>query len=163
MKNDAFDPKTQNPSIFKPIQKPVRIHFIKVLTLALSVFFLFIALFVFPHTKLGTRVTVALWENKLTELINTHLTTANPEAATFLGYHIVCHPDTDSIFFDQKSMLFPYRGFYYSVSGAPVGFQGANITYEKSGKGWIYREINGDNWMYVEKISEKWYWYKMHF
>lgn len=137
--------------------------FVWVLSIVLLFAVLFVTLFIVPYTKLGMRATVTVWESKLTEFAENQLASANPETITFLGYRAACYPDTNSVFFERNGLLFPYSGFFYSDSGAPVGFQRITVTFEKYSDGWIWREPDGDNWMYVENISGKWFWYKMHF
>lgn len=56
-----------------------------------------------------------------------------------------------------------YRGFYYSPSDLPLGFQGTDVPFVPSGDGWLWQEANGDNWEYTEKIMDHWYWFEMHF
>ena len=136
---------------------------VRVLSIVLIFAVLLATLFIVPYTKLGMRATVTIWESKLTEFAKNHLASANPEIITFLGYRAVCYQDTNSVFFERTGLVFPYNGFFYSDSGAPVGFQGTTAAFETHGNGWIWRETDGDNWMYVEKISAKWYWYEMHF
>lgn len=54
-------------------------------------------------------------------------------------------------------------GFYYSPEDKPLGFDGTDVEFKESGKGWLWQEENGDNRNYTEKITDNWYWFKMEF
>lgn len=56
-----------------------------------------------------------------------------------------------------------YKGFYYSPTDEPLGFQGTNIKFEKKGKGWKWKEKKGDNWEYTERIMSNWFKFEIHF
>lgn len=56
-----------------------------------------------------------------------------------------------------------YKGFYYSPTDKPIGFQGNIVQFRSDGNGWIWEDAIGDNWEYTEKIKECWYYYEMHF
>lgn len=56
-----------------------------------------------------------------------------------------------------------YKGFYYSPNNEPLGFQGSQITFQKEGKGWKWKEEEGDNWEYTERIMENWFQFEIHF
>lgn len=56
-----------------------------------------------------------------------------------------------------------YVGFYYVSEDKPTGYQGYPDKLVEKGKGWEWKEINGDNWYYTEKIADHWYFYKAGF
>lgn len=56
-----------------------------------------------------------------------------------------------------------YYGFYYHSIDEPIGYQGTSIELMKDGKGWSWKEANGDNWYYTEKIEDHWYYYEAGF
>ena len=56
-----------------------------------------------------------------------------------------------------------YWGFYYSPGDEPMGFDGAEVEFTESGKGWLWQEEKGDNRNYTEKITDNWYYFKAEF
>lgn len=56
-----------------------------------------------------------------------------------------------------------YIGFYYVSQDKPTGYQGYPDKLIQKGKGWEWKEINGDNWYYTEKIVDHWYYYEAGF
>jgi len=56
-----------------------------------------------------------------------------------------------------------YCGAIWTFNGKPVGFQGENMELVPLGKGWEYKEAQGDNRYYTEKIIDNWYFYEMSF
>lgn len=56
-----------------------------------------------------------------------------------------------------------YKGFYYTSSGQPIGFQASQYQLEEKGRAWTWREDKGDNWYYTEKIVDNWYYYEAGF
>lgn len=91
----------------------------------------------------------------------------NGESDTYGRYHVTYWADGGMVeFISEASGLGSntiYRGFYFSMNDAPLGFQGTNVSYIPNNRGWIWSESNGDNWEYTEKIQDHWYWFEMHF
>ena len=56
-----------------------------------------------------------------------------------------------------------YRGFYYSVNGAPAAFQGVEVKLEQQEDGWWEWCGTGDNGGRTKKIEGNWYVFEAHF
>lgn len=116
-------------------------------------------MFIFPYTKLGMELTVSIFEEQLTATALNAI--ENGQEKEIFSYKIRPIIESNCVYFEYQGPA--YTGFFYSMDGVPIGFQGVDMQFEKLGKGWIWKEENGDNWMYVEEISENWYWYEMYF
>lgn len=107
-------------------------------------------------------------EQKLQEMVEQIITAGEVgENAAYRGYSVVYYPSTKMVEFTVKAGGFGssthYSGFYFSVSGEPLGFQGTGLNFTQEGSGWKWDEPDGDNWEYTEKICENWYWFEIHF
>lgn len=119
-------------------------------------------LLIFPHTKAGMKLTVVLFKAPLDSYAQTLLDSPPGEEASCWGFDAVCYPDAQAVFFEYHRG--GYTGFFYSADGAPVGFQGTDMTFASYGRNrWLWHEETGDNWMQAEHIIGNWYWYDMNF
>ncbi len=127
----------------------------------------FVLLSIAAYTKQGMKTVVKLWEEQLTSYAETLISEGGsekylPEKANGFGYSVDVCPLSQCVFF--KHYTFKETGFFYSASGAPVGYLGQDVTFEKSGNGWLWNEGAGsDNLFYTEHIVGNWYWYEMHY
>ncbi len=154
---------TALPTVSEDNRKGKRGYFNKWIKITLLLITLLLVLLSFaPYTKLGMYATVKVWENQLTTFATEQLANPNSGITRFAGYRAECYHNANCVFF-EKPGAFAYKGFFYSESGEPIGYQGTNAEFKRDGKGWFWEESDGDNWMYVEQISPKWYWYEMHF
>ena len=55
-----------------------------------------------------------------------------------------------------------YSGFYWSFNGEPHSHMLVEHTTEPDGKGWVFRDTDGD-WEYQERILNNWFWYEKHY
>lgn len=53
-------------------------------------------------------------------------------------------------------------GFYYTENNMPIGFNGADVSFKQSGKGysWQDKEENPLESYYTEKITDNWFYYE---
>ncbi len=113
-------------------------------------------------TKFGMCFAVKIGENQLQKLAESLLSDAQSDTAfVHSGYRVSIYQESKCVFFE--SVLLGYKGLYYASNGNPVGYQGADLIFEKHNRGWKWVEDTGDNWMYTEHIVGNWYWYEMHF
>ena len=56
-----------------------------------------------------------------------------------------------------------YYGFYYSVNGTPVAYQGTDVKLELQDDGWWEWHGNGDNGGRTKQIEGNWYIFEAHF
>lgn len=127
---------------------------------------LFVVLCSAVYTKPGMMITVRLLEDRLTSYAEARVLEGGDEGVlskTHIGFgnYIYVCPSSGGVFFSHPGLN--TTGFFYSTSGKPIGYQGADAVFEKQGDGWLWEESNGDNWMYAEHIIGNWYWYEMHF
>ena len=119
------------------------------------------------YTKQGMMTVVKLGEKQLTAYAETLIAECGneenlPEKARGFGYRVDVCSFSKCVFF--KHYTFKETGFFYSLSGAPVGYLGQDVVFEKSGDGWLWNEgVGSDNWFYAEHIVGNWYWYEMHY
>ena len=87
--------------------------------------------------------------------------------ATYNGWDVSYWAESNMVEFLVKGSglgsATTYEGFYYSPDDKPIGFQGADVDFEKENIGWRWEDSTGDNWNYTEKIIDRWYWFKMSF
>ena len=139
----------------------------KLLSTALAVIVLVVALSFAAYTKQGMMITVKLGEKQLTSYAESLFSDGGieeylPEKARGFGYRVDVFPLSQCVFFKHYS--FKETGFFYSASGEPVGYSGEDVEFEEQESGWLWEEGSGsDNWFYVEHIVGNWYWYEMHY
>lgn len=125
----------------------------------------FVLLSLAAYTKQGMRFVVRLCEEHLTSYAETMISEGEsylPEKVDGFGYRVDVCLQSQCVFF--KHYTYKETGFFYSASGSPVGYLGQDMTFEKSGDGWLWNEGAGsDNWFYAEHIVGNWYWYEMHY
>ena len=65
-----------------------------------------------------------------------------------------------------------YYGFYFFASNNVVHVMNAlsnyykgddSLVFEEEGKGYIWKQSNGDNSLYFEKIVDKFFYYEQHY
>ena len=87
--------------------------------------------------------------------------------ATYNGWDVSYWAESNMVEFLVKGFglgsATTYEGFYYSPDDKPIGFQGADVDFEKESIGWRWEDSTGDNWNYTEKIIDRWYCFKMSF
>ncbi len=127
--------------------------------LVLAAIVLIISILIIPYTKQGMMWTVVLKREQLTQYAQELLEQGSTARTEYENYQVDPYPELGMVQFE----VIGYVGFFYSTSGKPVGYQGTDMEFAMTEKGWIWRELTGDNWMYVEHIVGNWYWYEMHF
>lgn len=137
----------------------------------LLIVLVFVSVFVLlsfaAYSKQGMRTIVKLWEEQLTSYAETLISEGGSERylsekADGFGYRVDVCLQSQCVFF--KHYTYKETGFFYSASGSPVGYLGQDMTFEKSGDGWLWNEgVGSDNWYYAEHIVGNWYWYEMHY
>ena len=134
--------------------------FIVLVFVCISAFLSFAA-----YTKQGMKAVVKLWEEQLTSYAETMISEGEsylPEKVDGFGYRVDVCLQSQCVFF--KHCIYKETGFFYSASGSPVGYLGQDMSFEKSGDGWLWNEgVGSDNWYYAEHIVGNWYWYEMHY
>lgn len=89
------------------------------------------------------------------------------ENTSYNEWTVSYYPSTDMVQFTVSSSRFAsshnYKGFYYSPTDIPLGYQGTDLEFIKTETGWEWKEPKGDNVQYTEKIVENWYWFEMDF
>lgn len=82
---------------------------------------------------------------------------------------IIKHIDTD--FNDKRFNIFfycygegfgsamSYYGFYYTEDNLPIGWEGWDVNFTAKGDGWTAEEPDS---YYTEMITEKWFYYEIH-
>lgn len=138
-----------------------RVSTTKGFIIAVLIVLMVVNLFYVPYTKMGMRTTVRICEKQMTSFAESRLSDGVKSESILMGYKVSAYPNSKCVFFAHRGM--DYDGLFYSASGELVGFQGTEAVFVKHGKGWIWKETDGDNWMYVEQITENWFWYEMHF
>lgn len=157
----AIDEKLAKAAI-SAWRKSRRQAFIKGTAIALVAVLLLFVIFVFPHTKQCITLTVRVWTQHLTVYAQRQLSLSARSAHSFCGYKFDAWP-ADGYVLVEKLGNTQHKGFYYSATGGPIGYQGADMVFQQQGDGWLWIEVDGDNWMYTERIVDNWYWYEMHF
>ena len=84
-------------------------------------------------------------------------------------------PEKDVEFFDYESKGFSigatYYGYYYAVNNdilLPDFYLGNDIDkikndkYESDGGTYFGKPNNGTDWCFIKKITDKWYYYELH-
>jgi hypothetical protein len=80
-------------------------------------------------------------------------------------------PEKDIEFFDYEatglSIGGVYYGYYYAVNNdivVPDFYAGGNLDerYEADGGTYFGRPNNGTDWCFIKKITDKWYYYELH-
>ena len=80
-------------------------------------------------------------------------------------------PEKEIEFFDYEatglSIGGVYYGYYYAVNNdivVPDFYAGGNLgeRYEADGGTYFGRPNNGTDWCFIKKITDKWYYYELH-
>lgn len=111
---------------------------------------------------------VKLHETELTAFAEQIISNDTAEAS-YQGWEVQYFPGSDDIGIVQFTIssfgLVPsgtYKGFYYSPSNEPSGFQGRTEGLIFDGTGWTWSDGNSPSG-YTEKITNCWYWFEVRF